>query len=133
MARKRKFVYDKALGKTVEITPEGDRKFLDEVSESVKPFWEPVETSVKASKRRNVNGGWPFASMAAAIDPEDIPVEQALLRQHGVLTEYTRTGEPIFRDRAHRKAHLRAVGMYDRDAGYGDPEPIYYTGGNRRS
>jgi hypothetical protein len=90
------------------------------------PVWRPMEEWLNdppKRHRRNVAGQWPIVSEAAAIDPEDIPKQQAILAEHGVKTEYTPTGEPIFRDRKHRKEHCEAVGLYDRNGGYSDPQP----------
>lgn len=77
---------------------------------------------------RNVAGaGWPMISEAAAINPEDVPREQARLKKRGIYTEYTPTGEPIFRSPSHRKAYCEAVGLYDRNGGYSDPQPKHFN------
>lgn len=65
---------------------------------------------------------WPIVSDAAAIHPDQIPEAREYDRQHGVPTEYTRDGQPVFTDRAHRKAYCEAHGLYDRNGGYGDPQ-----------
>lgn len=73
---------------------------------------------------------WPYASNAAATDPENIPKEKEILKRHGVKTDYTPTGEPIFRSPAHRKAHCEVFGLYDRNGGHGDPMPRNYVASN---
>ena len=67
---------------------------------------------------------YPYASDAAGVDPSQIPEQMAHDTEHGVPTEYTRTGEPIMRDAAHRRDYMRANGLFDRNAGYSDPEPV---------
>lgn len=71
-------------------------------------------------------GQWPIVSESMAVDPGDIGKAQQILKQKGVQTEYTRTGEPILRDRQHRSAHCRAMGFFDRNS-YGgryDVQPL---------
>lgn len=64
--------------------------------------------------------GWPLASEGAAVHPSVIPKAVEYDKKMGVPTEYTKSGRPIFRDRGHRRAYLRAHRMHDRDGGYGD-------------
>ena len=64
--------------------------------------------------------GWPLVSRAAAVHPDEIPEAVERDRKAGVPTEYDARGNVIFRDRGHRKRYLRAHGMRDNDAGYGD-------------
>ena len=73
--------------------------------------------------RRTSGAGWPMISWSAATDPRNVKSEQEILKQHGVTTEYTPTGEPIFLSRSHRKRHCEALGLYDRNGGSGDPQP----------
>jgi len=68
-------------------------------------------------------GNWPLKSEAAAINPKQIPEAIEFCRTHGVPTEFTRSGQPIFTSRDHRKRHLDARNMFDRQAGFGDPVP----------
>lgn len=63
---------------------------------------------------------WPIYSDAAGINPEQAKQAHDHLAMHGVKTDYTSTGEAIFRSRGHRKAHLKAMGLVDRNGGYGD-------------
>tara|TARA_Y100000310_G_scaffold147940_1_gene147223 strand:- start:12450 stop:12833 length:384 start_codon:yes stop_codon:yes gene_type:complete len=74
---------------------------------------------------RSKIGGWPMECNASGVQPEDIPEAQAELAEAGVHCDFNKkTGDPVYTSRAHRKECLRAIGMYDRNAGYGDPEPI---------
>lgn len=112
------YKYDKKLGRMVDATPEADRKICDMLAKDVRKIrrteGEPMQPAMPK---------WNYASEAMAVDPADIPMAQEILRRHGVSTEYTPTGEPIIRSRAHRKAHAEAMGFYDRSGGYGDPQP----------
>lgn len=74
---------------------------------------------------------WPFASEAMAVDPESIPEARSALARHGVQTEYDGLGRPIMRDRAHRKAHMAALGFYDRSCGYSDQAPVYFSSSDK--
>lgn len=121
---KRKFVYSKTAGKVVEVTDDEVKSLCDEITESIEPYkgdWS------ERCKHSHEIARWPYASDAMGVRPEDIPRAQAILAEHGVKTEYTETGEAIMRDKAHRKAHCRALGFWDRDAGYSDPEPLNFT------
>ena len=64
--------------------------------------------------------GWPLESLAAGVAPRQVAEQRAELRRHGVDADHSKSGNPIFRDRAHRKKVLTALGMHDKDAGYGD-------------
>jgi len=66
-------------------------------------------------------GGWPLKSDAAGVHPTDAIKAMKGATKIGVPTEFdTNTGQAIFRDRSHRRAYLRAMGMNDRNGGYGD-------------
>lgn len=73
---------------------------------------------------RHSAGKWPMESVAAGVSAEQVPEMVAFDRQNGVPTEYSQDGNPIFTSKTHRKKYLRAHGMYDRNAGYSDPEPV---------
>jgi hypothetical protein len=63
---------------------------------------------------------WPMKSWAAGVAIDQIPEAMEHARKHGVPTEFAPDGDVIFRDRAHRKAYLKIIGMHDRNGGYGD-------------
>ncbi len=66
-------------------------------------------------------GNWPIESDAAGVHPDQVNEAIAHAVNKGVPTEFNRqTGNPIFRSRKHRNDFLRAHGMRDCDAGYGD-------------
>ncbi len=72
---------------------------------------------------RHCPGNWPMASDAAGVAPEQVPEFMAFDKAHGVKTEYTPDGRPVFTSAAHRKAYCEAHGLYDRSAGLSDPLP----------
>lgn len=74
--------------------------------------------------RVRIKPKWPIKSEAMGVDPEDISTAKAIAASHGVKTDYTPDGRPILTGPAHRRNHARAMGFYDRNAGYGDPAPI---------
>jgi hypothetical protein len=65
-------------------------------------------------------GAWPLESKAAGVDPSQIGEYQKYLRESGVPTNYTPTGEPVFTSRGHLKRALKALGLHDNDGGFGD-------------
>ena len=67
-----------------------------------------------------VGSKWPIYSDAAGVHPDQIPEAMAYCESVGVPTSYTKDGRAILVSRSHRAKHLKAVGLYDRDAGYGD-------------
>ena len=76
--------------------------------------------SASMSQPRKGIPKWPIYSDAAGINPAQAKQAHDHLAMHGVKTDYTSTGEAIFRSRGHRKAHLKAMGLVDRTGGYGD-------------
>jgi hypothetical protein len=78
------------------------------------------------TEKHQGRGQWPIVSESMGVDPGDVGKAQAILKQKGVHTDYTKTGEPILRDRQHRMAHCRAMGFFDRNS-YGgryDVQPL---------
>jgi len=70
---------------------------------------------------RPSRSGWPLASEAMAVHPDQIPEAREHDRRHGVPTDYDRLGRPIFTSREHRKRYARSYGWRDYDGGDGDP------------
>lgn len=109
----------------------GKRK---EVVRSMKDVSIPVFCSCRKKMKRDyaaehghvidTPGNWPMESIAAGVSPDQVPEFVQFDKQKGVPTQYSRDGNPIFRDRKHRRDYLRAHGIFDRNAGYGDPAPV---------
>lgn len=79
-----------------------------------------------AAEHRGVRhhpGNWPMESDAAGGHPDDVPQKRKIDALHGVPTEYSPDGNPIFTGPQHRRAYCRVHGLYDRNAGYADPTP----------
>lgn len=127
---RRKFKVDKQTGRVIEFTKEDVRAVCEEISQGTQPFQRNwlEEDSVPSNTRRNCRAKWPIHSEAMGVDPEDVPRAQAILREHGVHTDYDRLSRPILRDASHRKAHCKVMGYYDRSAGYADQAPEHFTG-----
>jgi hypothetical protein len=60
--------------------------------------------------------GWPFACYASGVQPEQRKELQDYLAKKGVPTEVNRNGDPIYRNINHRRAALKARGMFDRSS-----------------
>ena len=69
---------------------------------------------------KNTAGNWPMVSYAAGVHPSQVKEAQEHVAKQGIHTDYTPQGDAIFRSRSHRRDHLRAIGLRDRNAGYGD-------------
>ena len=66
-------------------------------------------------------GTWPMRSDGAGVHPSQIGKAMETASKMGVPTSFdAKTGQAIFESRAHRKKYLKAHGMHDRNAGYGD-------------
>lgn len=66
-------------------------------------------------------GNWPLLSDAAGVHPSQCKDAWNQSVSMGVPTRFhPDTGQAIFESRSHRRAFLRAKGMYDRSGGYGD-------------
>jgi len=74
---------------------------------------------------RRTTGTWPMESDAAGCHPSQIPEHMQACQEAGVPTEFTPDGQAVFTSRHHRKRFCRAFELYDRNAGYGDAEPIH--------
>lgn len=69
----------------------------------------------------NTPGAWPMLSDAAGVHPSQVGAAFKESVGFGIPTRFhPETGQAIFESRAHRKAFLKAKGMYDRSGGYGD-------------
>lgn len=118
----RKFVVDKATGELVEITSEEVRSVCDEISAETQAVRKTLSNrDLKPSRTRKAT--YPFYSYAVATNPDDVPKVQKYLRQHGIPTDFNKHGEPRFESPSHRKRYCELFGVFDRNAGYSDPQP----------
>ncbi len=73
------------------------------------------------SGHHDTNANYPMKCEASGVFPSQIAEAQNILKVQGTSAEYTPDGRPIYTSAIHRKACLRAMGLYDRNGGYGDP------------
>ena len=72
--------------------------------------WGAEEKSVPSEK------GWPMECMASGVNARDRDKLAKELKDHGVPTDVSRDGNPIYRDARHRARALKARGFYDKNA-----------------
>lgn len=65
---------------------------------------------------------WPMASDACGVHPVQIPDQRDEMHKHGVHADHTPDGRVIFNSARHRKKVCEALGYYDRNGGYSDPQ-----------
>jgi hypothetical protein len=73
---------------------------------------------------RHSAGTWPMHSEAIAIHPSQIREQQDALAKHGVTCDFDSEGRAILTSRHHRKEVAEAMGLFDRNGGYGDPQRL---------
>ena len=64
------------------------------------------------------SAGWPLTCAASGVSPEQAGELRKFYAEHGVPTEVTKDGNPVYRSAAHRKKALKIRGMHDRSAFY---------------
>lgn len=75
-----------------------------------------------------VPGNYPMVCTAAGVHPAQIREHTEHLRKMGCgFVEHTKDGDLVFNDKGQRKRVLESLGMFDRQASYGDPQPKYRT------
>lgn len=67
---------------------------------------------------------WPMVCEMNGVHPDQIPEASRYLAERGAETDFTPDGSAIWRSREHRKRYCRAMGLYDRNGGYGDASPL---------
>jgi hypothetical protein len=78
------------------------------------------ELRSKASRR---GGKWPMWSEAAGCLPRQVPEMRSFLASRGLSVDFNAEGDMKLESRGHRKRVLQALGIFDRNGGYGDPQP----------
>jgi hypothetical protein len=71
---------------------------------------------------RRSGATWPMESDALGVHPDQVAEARKESERLGVPTNFTSDGKAILESRAHRKAFAEALGFYDRNGGYGDPQ-----------
>ena len=65
---------------------------------------------------------WPMESESLGVHPDQVQEATEHARSLGVPTEFSADANPIFTSPGHRKAYAEALGYYDKNGGYGDPQ-----------
>jgi len=80
-----------------------------------------------------VPANYPMVSTAAGVHPAQIKEHMDHLRKMGCgQVDHTKDGDLIFNDKKQRKKVLEALGMFDRNGGFSDPQPQHRTGDVRK-
>lgn len=67
-------------------------------------------------------GNWPILSDALGVHPSQVAEATAQAHSVGVPTEFRPDGRAVLRSPEHRKRFAEALGFYDLNGGYGDPQ-----------
>jgi len=67
-------------------------------------------------------GNWPMASDAAGVGVGQAMEAMKHAASIGIPTQFDNEGRAIFTSPGHRKKYCEAIGMFDRNAGYSDPQ-----------
>lgn len=71
-----------------------------------------------------VPANYPMVSSAAGVHPSQVKEHMEYLRKAGCgQVNHTKGGDIIFESKGQRRKVLKALGMFDRNAGYSDPAP----------
>jgi hypothetical protein len=70
---------------------------------------------------RHTPGNWPMKSDAAGVHPDQIKEAYEHSVKIGIPTQFVPDGRAVFTGKQHRKDYCRAIGLHDRNGGYGDP------------
>lgn len=80
-----------------------------------------------AERARRINtqssSGWPYSSDALGVGPDQIKEAGDSLAAAGIPTSFDKEGGLIVESRDHRNKVMGHLGMFDKDAGYGDRAP----------
>jgi len=71
-------------------------------------------------------------SDAAGVAPSQVREAEEHARKIGIPTSFLKDGRAIFEGPAHRKTYCEAVGLFDRNGGYSDPQPNRVTAPKKR-
>lgn len=82
---------------------------------------------------KTLPANYPMVCTAAGVHPAQIQDHIEHLRQKGCgFVEHTKDGDVVFQDKAQRKRVCEALGLYDRNASYDDPQPKHRTASVRK-
>ena len=67
-------------------------------------------------------GNWPMYSDNLGVNPDQIPEVEAHSVAIGIPTHFNSEGQAILTSPGHRKRYAEALGFFDRNGGYSDPQ-----------
>lgn len=73
--------------------------------------------------KQRVGDLYPYPSTALGVHPDQVAERMRFDKEAGVPTVYNDEGDPIMRNKKHRREFCRAHDVHDRNAGFGDPVP----------
>lgn len=80
-----------------------------------------------------VPANYPMVCTAAGVHPGQVKTHMEHLRKMGCgQVDHTKDGDVIFRDKKQRKQVCEALGLFDRNGSYGDPQAKYRTANVRK-
>lgn len=75
-----------------------------------------------------VPGNYPMVCTAAGVHPDQIKEHMEHLRKMGCgQVNHTKDGDLIFEDKHQRRRVCEALGLFDRNGGFSDPQPRHVT------
>jgi hypothetical protein len=63
-----------------------------------------------------------MVSDAAGVSPEQSVDAMRHSQEIGIPTEFNSQGQAVFTSASHRKRYCEAIGLYDRNGGFSDPQ-----------
>ncbi len=82
----------------------------------------PADFRLRPPQASTGDQAWPIHSDAVGVLPSQREEAIAEAARVGVPTDFDHQGRAILRSREHRKRYCEALGFYDRNGGYGDPQ-----------
>jgi hypothetical protein len=97
------------------------RRIRRKVGGKVRSLLRDMSAEARGSTPRSC-GNWPLVAEFAGVHPSQVARLREHEAKHGVTTEYTKGGDPIWTGPEHRRKYCEVHGLYDRNGGYSDPQ-----------
>lgn len=101
---------------------EQQRSMADSSRPQVCDCGEEMSRSYDTERPQHRPGNWPMCSDAAGVNPDQRLDAMKHAQSIGIPTEFNAKGQAVFTSASHRKRYCEAIGMYDRNGGYSDPQ-----------
>ncbi len=79
------------------------------------------DLAVGYSPAQASKGRWPLESDAAGVHPSQIPEAMEEAKRRGVRLEFSKNGSAIFDNPQHQRQVCNALGLFQRNAFFGNP------------